>query len=104
MQMPILIGWLNGNLRGRPAQAIGAAVQLGIGNCANFISSNVFIFDEAPKYPTGFTAGLAITAVGGGVLVIVVLLMAWHNSKLSKSEEEGEFIDERDQEKFRYLL
>ncbi|OBT38804.1 hypothetical protein VE00_10641 [Pseudogymnoascus sp. WSF 3629] len=104
MQMPILIGWLNGNLRGRPAQAVGAAVQLGIGNCANFISSNVFILKEAPKYPTGFKAGLAITAVGGGVLVIVVLLMAWHNSKLSKAEEGGEVKDEHDQENFRYLL
>ncbi|OBT73061.1 hypothetical protein VF21_07591 [Pseudogymnoascus sp. 05NY08] len=104
MQMPILIGWLNGNLRGRPAQAVGAAVQLGIGNCANFISSNVFITQEAPKYPTGFKAGLAITAVGGGVLVIIVLLMAWHNSKLSKAEEGGEVKDEHDQEIFRYLL
>ncbi|KFZ11655.1 hypothetical protein V501_04622 [Pseudogymnoascus sp. VKM F-4519 (FW-2642)] len=104
MQMPILIGWLNGNLRGRPAQAVGAAVQLGIGNCANFISSNVFILGEAPKYPTGFKAGLAITAVGGGVLVVVVLLMAWHNSKLSKAEEGGEVKDEHDQENFRYLL
>ncbi|KFY43665.1 hypothetical protein V494_01870 [Pseudogymnoascus sp. VKM F-4513 (FW-928)] len=104
MQMPILIGWLNGNLRGRPAQAIGAAVQLGIGNCANFISSNVFITEEKPKYPTGFTAGLAITAVGGGVLVVVVLLMAWHNSKLAKAEEQGDVKDEHDQEHFRYLL
>ncbi|KFY53404.1 hypothetical protein V496_07616 [Pseudogymnoascus sp. VKM F-4515 (FW-2607)] len=101
MQMPILIGWLNGNLRGRPAQAIGAAVQLGIGNCANFISSNVFITEEAPKYPTGFTAGLAITAVGGGMLIIVVLLMAWHNSKLTKAEEGGDVKDKHDQETFR---
>ncbi|KFY62337.1 hypothetical protein V497_02458 [Pseudogymnoascus sp. VKM F-4516 (FW-969)] len=104
MQMPILIGWLNANLRGRPAQAVGAAVQLGIGNCANFISSNVFILDEAPRYPTGFTAGLAITAVGGGVLIIVVLLMAWHNSRLAKSEQVGEERDEHNQENYRYLL
>jgi ATP-dependent Lon protease len=64
----------------------------------------VFILDEAPRYPTGFTAGLAITAVGGGVLIIVVLLMAWHNSRLAKSEQVGEERDEHNQENYRYLL
>ncbi|KAL7905194.1 aldehyde dehydrogenase family domain-containing protein [Trichoderma velutinum] len=63
MQFPILIGWLNSNLRGRPQQAVASAVQLGMGNCANFVASNVFITKQAPKYPTGFATGVGFATL-----------------------------------------
>lgn len=37
IQMPIYIGMLTANLRGRAAQSIGTAVSFGLGNCANFV-------------------------------------------------------------------
>jgi len=43
IQMPLYIGTLTANLRGRAFQSFGTAIQLGIGNCANFVASNVFI-------------------------------------------------------------
>ncbi|KAL7940498.1 aldehyde dehydrogenase family domain-containing protein [Trichoderma barbatum] len=63
LQFPILIGWLNSNLRGRPQQAIASAIQLGIGNCANFVASNVFITKQAPTYPTGFATGVGFATL-----------------------------------------
>lgn len=103
MQFPILIGWLNSNLRGRPQQAIGSAVQLGIGNCANFVASNVFITQERPKYPTGFATGVGITAFAVATLLAVTLALAWHNRKFERKHR-GERQSGRDQDEFRYLL
>jgi hypothetical protein len=43
IQMTMTTSWLVNNLRGRASLAVGTAIILGIGNCANFVSSNVFI-------------------------------------------------------------
>lgn len=105
MQMPILIGWLAGNLRGRAQQAVGCAIQLGIGNCANFVSSNVFIKTEAPKYPTGFAVGLAFTALGAVVLLLLVAGLEMHNRRLDQEVAAGgKEIDEHDQVRYKYIL
>ncbi|KAI2618405.1 MFS general substrate transporter [Hypoxylon sp. NC1633] len=63
-QMAILMGWLSANLRGHKQLAVGMAWQVGFGNCANFVSSNVFITTQRPRYPTGFATGLAFTLLG----------------------------------------
>lgn len=103
MQFPILIGWLNSNLRGRPQQAIGSAVQLGVGNCANFVASNVFITLERPKYPTGFATGIGITALSIVTLAVLTLVLSWHNRKFDQRHR-GQVEDVEDQEDFRYVL
>ncbi|CAG8956856.1 hypothetical protein HYFRA_00012311 [Hymenoscyphus fraxineus] len=63
-QLPLLVAWLSANTVGRPKKAVVHTLQIGFGNSANFVSANVFIKDEAPKYKTGFKAGLIITVVG----------------------------------------
>lgn len=57
LQMAMTTSWMTNNLRGRASIAIGVAIILGFGNCANFVASNVFIKGEAPFYPTGFRTG-----------------------------------------------
>lgn len=100
MQFPILIGWLNSNLRGRPQQAIASAVQLGIGNCANFVASNVFIKGQAPRYPAGFATGIALGAVGTLAILLVTAALAWHNRQFDRNAVE----DKNDQVRFKYVL
>ena len=105
IQMPILVGWLSGNLRGRPAKAVGTAIQLGIGNCANFVSANVFITGQAPKYPTGFGAGLGITVVGLAVCVATILTLTRHNHNFdTKRAGESDVEVPEDQINYRYVL
>lgn len=87
MQFPILIGWLNSNLRGRPQQAIASAVQLGMGNCANFVASNVFISKQAPKYPTGFATGVGFAALAIVSIILVVGALAWHNRRVVREKQ-----------------
>jgi MFS family permease len=88
IQMTMTTAWLANNLRGRSSLAVGTAVILGIGNCANFVSSNVFIKKETPYYPTAFRTGLAITLLGAVICMVYVGLLWWHNQKLAKKRNE----------------
>ncbi|KAJ4305760.1 High-affinity nicotinic acid transporter [Kalmusia sp. IMI 367209] len=97
LQMPMAVSWMTNNLRGRASVAVGTALITGLGNCANFVASNVFIKGEAPFYPTGFRTGLGITVMGAAFCLIHVALLWWHNQKLDRREAE-----ERDQLGYRY--
>lgn len=88
IQMAMTTSWMTNNLRGRASVAVGTAMILGLGNCANFVSSNVFIKGEAPYYPTGFRIGLGLTMAGAVVCVVYVGLLFVHNKKLDKKRRE----------------
>ncbi|UKZ58673.1 uncharacterized protein TrAtP1_000003 [Trichoderma atroviride] len=103
MQFPILIGWLNSNLRGRPQQAVASAVQLGMGNCANFVASNVFITKQAPKYPTGFATGVGFATLAAVSILLVTGALAWHNRQFDRKHRDR-VENMEDQENFRYML
>lgn len=75
------------------------AWQVGFGNAANFVSSNVFIKGQAPRYPVGFTTGLVFTCVGFCLVSLGAFLLAMMNKKrearrAGMSEEEREADDE----------
>lgn len=98
-QMPLLLGWLSANLRGRKFMAVGMAWMVGFGNCANFISANVFFKWESPRYPTGFTSGLAFTIVGLVTACVICVLLVWKNRRRDMArglmnDEERERYDE----------
>ncbi|KAI8958586.1 MFS general substrate transporter [Daldinia sp. FL1419] len=84
-QMPLLMGWLSANLRGRRYLAVGMAWMVGFGNCANFVSSNVFITIERPRYPTGYTTGLVFTVVGFVLTCVASALLILGNRRRDKA-------------------
>jgi len=94
IQMTLTTSWLANNLRGRASLAMGTAIILGIGNCANFVSSNVFVKREAPFYPTAFRTGLGITAAGAVVCLVYVGVLWRHNQKLSMKRSETSGVDD----------
>ncbi|KAF1967825.1 MFS general substrate transporter [Bimuria novae-zelandiae CBS 107.79] len=100
LQMAMTTSWMTNNLRGRASIAIGVAIILGFGNCANFIASNVFIKTEAPFYPTGFRTGLGVTIAGAAFCLLHVALLWWHNQKLEKKR--ADIGGEDDQHEYRY--
>ncbi|KAI1802408.1 MFS general substrate transporter [Daldinia bambusicola] len=98
-QMSILMGWLSANLRGRKYLAVGMAWIVGFGNCANFISSNVFITTENPRYPTGVATGLTFTILGFMLTWAVFILLVRGNKKRDRvraglNDDEREHYDE----------
>lgn len=88
LQMSMTTSWMTNNIRGRASVGVGTAIILGLGNCANFVASNVFIKKEAPFYPSGFRTGLAITILGGVTCMAFVGILKLHNTKLSKKRRE----------------
>jgi len=103
-QMPLYIGLLTANLRGKASQGVGAGIILGIGNCANFVSSNVFITTQAPRYPVGFGTGLGITILAIPVMLLLMFLFSCHNKKIDAKMaalKPGEELD--NQVDFKYV-
>lgn len=88
IQMPLSVVWLNNNLEGRPEKAVAAALQMGFGNGANFVSSNMFIKRQAPYYPTAFRIGTSFAIIGGLATVLLTVLLANENRMLDRKERE----------------
>jgi hypothetical protein len=106
--MPLSVVWLNNNLSGRPKKAVAVALQMGCGYSANFITSNMFIAAEAPRYPTAFKTGLAFTVVGLFVAVLFPALLARKNRIADRRAEAGmqdaQELEDAQGVRFRYTL
>lgn len=107
VQLPLLVAWISANTVGRPKKAVIHALQIGFGNSANFVSANVFIKGEAPKYKTGFKAGLVITIIA----LLAACVMEFLSIKKNKAADEREARGEEetkiigiDGTRFRYTL
>jgi hypothetical protein len=75
-----------------------------IGNCANFVSSNIFITTQAPRYPVGFGVGLGITALSFPLMILVMFIVWTHNKKIDRKQAAlgpGEQLD--DQIDYKYV-
>lgn len=104
VQMPLYAGMLTANLRGRAATSFGTAILLGFGNCANLVSSNVFISTQSPSYPVGFGMGLAITLLALPTMLLTMAAFVVHNRRIDKKISNlsvGEKLD--DQVDYKYV-
>jgi len=107
MQLPLCVSWLSANTIGRPNKAVAHALQIGFGNSANFVSANVFITGESPRFPTGFTTGLVITLVGLVGACAMEAIVLTKNKRADAREARGELETKllgKDGTRFRYTL
>jgi len=96
-QMPLLMGWLSANLRGRKFLAVGMAWQVSFGNSANLVSSNVFIKTQSPRYFTGFRNGLVFTCIGFTLVCVATLLCIYRN-RIRETRRAAMSDDERERD------
>lgn len=52
-------------MAGHYKRSIAVALQIGIGNCGGIIASNIFITNQAPKYPVGYGVSLGMLLMCG---------------------------------------
>ncbi|KAL4899042.1 hypothetical protein BDW74DRAFT_189570 [Aspergillus multicolor] len=107
VQLPLLVSWLSANTVGRRRKAVAHALQIGLGNSANFASANVFIKGESPRYTTGFTAGLVITVIGMMAACLLEVILWRANRAADEREERGEIESKmvgKDGMRFRFTL
>lgn len=65
IMMSTLVVWLCVNMGKGVKRSVAMGLLTGFGNCGALVSSNVFITNQAPKYPVGFGVGLAFGVMAG---------------------------------------
>ena len=112
IQMPILVVWVSNNMGGNAKAAFATGFMIGLGNCGNLVSSNVFITTQTPRFHTGFRTGLALTLVGFTASTMLEILLFVQNRRREAGKEKskleaaadvlGDLGD--DHPDFRYIL
>lgn len=110
--MPVLVVWLSNNMGGNFKRSFGTAFQIGLGNCAAFVSSNTFTTKASPLFKAGFGTGLGLQIMSGFACTAMVLGLWAENKRRDKggradreglSEEELRNLGD-DHPAFRYTL
>ena len=86
MGQPLSIIWLLNNTNGHWQRSVSAAMQIGLGNSAGIIASNIFIDKERPLYRTGYGVSLGLLWMSAAAATVTVLGCWWEN-KLGKGRE-----------------
>ena len=85
---PVEVVWLTNNLGGHYKRAVGSAVQVGMGNLSGFISSNIFITKQAPRYPVGYGVALAMTGLAGVAATVLYFGLKRENTRRGRGERD----------------
>ncbi|KAF1848180.1 MFS general substrate transporter [Cucurbitaria berberidis CBS 394.84] len=71
LAMPISIIWVSINCASGYKRAVAIAAIINFGTAGAFVSSNVFLFKEAPKFHTGFSTGLGLSCMGAFAATLI---------------------------------
>jgi hypothetical protein len=72
---PPLLSWSANNIAPSSKRSVALALLISVGNMGALIGSNIYLAQEAPKYPTGFGASLGFLCCG--ILAAIVLRVAY---------------------------
>lgn len=86
--LPICVVWLNNNLGGHYKRGAGAAIQVGFGNVAGIIASNIFLQKEAPRYTTGFSIAISMACVCVLSAITMLFYMKFENRKRDQGKRD----------------
>ncbi|KAJ4296404.1 hypothetical protein N0V90_006449 [Kalmusia sp. IMI 367209] len=81
LAMPISIIWVSVNAGSGYKRAIAIAAIINFGTAGAFVSSNVFLFKETPRFHTGFSTGLGLACMGAAAATIYFVGCSWINRK-----------------------
>ncbi|EIT79221.1 permease of the major facilitator [Aspergillus oryzae 100-8] len=97
IMMSITVVWLCVNLGKGVKRSVGMGLLPAFGNCGAFVSGNVFITSQSPKYPVGFGVGLGF-AVMAGVASTVYYFGLRAENRRRDSQPEKEWTPESAQD------
>lgn len=92
--MPITVVWLAINVGKGYKRTIALGLAIPIGNCGAFISSNVFLTKETPKFHTGFSVGMAMCMMCLVALTVMYVGLRLENRRRDRKEMESPLMDE----------
>lgn len=83
LAMPISIIWVSINCGSGYKRAVSIAAIINFGTAGAFVSSNVFLLKEAPKFHTGFSTGLGLSCMGA-----LAATITWFGCKAENKRRE----------------
>lgn len=109
--MPISIIWVSVNAGSGYKRAIAIAAIINFGTAGAFVSSNVFLFKETPRFHTGFSTGLGLACMGATAATIYFVGCWLINKKRDESGRTEPVTEQSEVEKlgwehpdFRFVL
>ena len=88
---PITLVWLNNNMGGHYKKSAGAAMQIGFGNCAGIVASNIYITKDAPEYLVGYGTSLALLWLSGFACTAFLIGLWRENKKRDQGRRDDRF-------------
>lgn len=82
---PAIVSWMANNVAGTYKRAVAMALQIGIGNLAGAIASNIYRSKDKPEYRLGH--GMEIMFVCIGLAALGVLNYGYHSANKKKAEK-----------------
>ncbi|QKX61312.1 uncharacterized protein TRUGW13939_08460 [Talaromyces rugulosus] len=97
INMSTLVVWLCTNMGKGVKRTVAMGILTGFGNCGAFVSGNVFITNQSPKYPVGFGVGLAFAVLGLITNTIYYFFLNRENSRRDKVQSPSAGLYEYEQ-------
>lgn len=97
INMSTIVVWLCTNVGKGVKRTVAMGILTGFGNCGAFVSGNVFITEQTPKYPVGFSVGLAFGVVGLAATTVYTVFLAKENRRRDKVQGSNTRVYDRDE-------
>ncbi|KAM5362082.1 hypothetical protein ACJZ2D_012749 [Fusarium nematophilum] len=78
---PICAAWTVANIPNLNARALTSGMFVAIGNCGGFLSSNIYLKWEAPRYITALRTNIGMCAISISATTAYALWMRWENRR-----------------------
>jgi MFS family permease len=88
LAMPISVVWLSINSGSGYKRAVAIAALINFGTAGAFVSSNVFLFRETPRFRTGFSTGLGLACIGACAATVTWLGCKRENKRRDRRRAE----------------
>ena len=88
LAMPISIIWVSMNCGSGYKRAVAIAAIINFGTAGAFVSSNVFLFKEAPRFRTGFSTGLGLACMGA-----IAATITWYGCKKENKKRDQKRLE-----------
>jgi hypothetical protein len=93
LTMPISIIWISINAGRGYKRAIAIGAVINFGTAGAFVSSNVFLFKEAPRFKTGFSTGLGLSCMAMASATIIYIWCKMENKRRDENRAEQPVVD-----------
>lgn len=85
--MPVTVVWLSINLGKGYKRTVGLGTLIAVGNCGAFISANVFLPKQTPKFHTGFSVGMGMNMLSAIGLTWLYVGLRLANRRKDKNQD-----------------